>query len=147
MSGKKDDTFSASGKPCFVKEICPSEAWDLLCSRSEGKNRSNPDSGTHQLAILDVRTPQEFSSGHLKGAVNLDYRSPRFKEEISCLERGKAYLIYCRTGIRAGRAVLVMSGLGFRELYHIAGGIDRWHKEGFEVVKLKAGSKESWIDK
>ena len=84
--------------------------------------------------ILDVRTAQEYSSGHLKDSINLDFRSPSFADELAMLDRGNAYLVYCRTGVRSGRAAALMKSLGFRELYDLAGGIAGWQREGFEIV-------------
>ena len=86
------------------------------------------------LVILDVRTPQEYNSGHLNGSINLDFKSPSFEDEIARLDRDKAYLLYCRTGIRSARAVMLMISLGFMELYNLTKGIEQWQREGFEVV-------------
>jgi rhodanese-related sulfurtransferase len=85
--------------------------------------------------ILDVRTAQEFSLNHLEGSINLDFKSPSFSELISGLDKKKAYLVYCRTGVRSSQVVLSMSDLEFRELYNLAGGISRWHGDGFEIIK------------
>ncbi len=83
--------------------------------------------------ILDVRTAQEYSSGHLKDAINLDFRSPSFADELAGLDRGNVYLVYCRTGVRSGRAAALMKSLGFRDLYDLAGGVVGWLREGFET--------------
>ena len=84
--------------------------------------------------ILDVRTAQEYDSGHLNGSINLDFKSPSFKDQIASLDRNKAYLIYCRTGVRSGRCVQLMMSLGFRELYNLTRGIEQWQREGYKVV-------------
>lgn len=84
--------------------------------------------------ILDVRTPLEFSSGCIRGSINLDFRSTSFADELDKLDRGNAYLVYCRTGVRSGRATALMKSLGFLELYDLAGGMVGWQREGFEIV-------------
>ena len=65
------------------------------------------------LVILDVRTPQEYGSSHLNASINLDFRSPSFRDEIAMLDRNNAYLLYCRTGIRSARVLRLMRSLGF----------------------------------
>jgi len=64
----------------------------------------------------------------------VDYESQDFNAKISELDRNKKYLVYCRTSRRSGLAVKVMKGLGFREVYDMAGGINQWKAEGIPVV-------------
>jgi len=118
---------------CIVKQLCPSEFRDLEL-RLSGKSSRDTPSDAKCLAILDVRTPQEYCTGHLKGSINLDFRSPSFRDQIARLDRNEAYLLYCRTGIRSRLTLLLMRSLGFRELYNLAEGIEKWQREGYEVV-------------
>jgi rhodanese-related sulfurtransferase len=134
MSEKQIETTLPDQSGCIVKELRPSEAWDLVCRHKQESRPEENQADALGLVILDVRTAQEFSMNHLKGAINLDLKSPSFSELISGLDKEKAYLVYCRTGIRSSRAVLLMSDLGFRELYSLVGGISRWHGDGFEVI-------------
>jgi len=85
--------------------------------------------------ILDVRAELEHRSGHLLGSINLDFRSPSFSKELAELDRGAAYLLYCRTGIRSAQAATLMISLGFVQVYDLSGGITGWLKEGLPVVK------------
>ncbi len=93
------------------------------------------NAGNRDFVVLDVRTPGEFAQGHLEGAVLVDYRSPRFREEMAGLDRSKTYLVYCRTGNRSTRALGIMEELGFRRYYHLGGGIKRWTEEGYSTVR------------
>lgn len=74
--------------------------------------------------ILDVRTPAEFASGHLDGAINVDVQSADFDALVSALELDGSYLVYCRSGSRAATAIDRMSALGFTSLQN-GGGIDQ----------------------
>ena len=139
MSEKQIGTSSQNQSGCIIKELCPSEAWDLVCRHRAGVQPEEVPTEACRLVILDVRTAQEFSLNHLEGSINLDFKSPSFSELISGLDKKKAYLVYCRTGVRSSRVVLSMSDLGFRELYNLAGGIRRWRGDGFEVI---LGAKE-----
>jgi rhodanese-related sulfurtransferase len=135
MSEKLIGTPAQNQSGRITKELCPSEAWDLVCRhRAKGQLEKVPTEAC-SLVILDVRTAQEFSSDHLKGSVNLDFKSPSFSELIYGLDKKKVYLVYCRTGVRSSRAMLLMSYLGFRELYNLSGGISRWRDDGFEIIK------------
>lgn len=92
--------------------------------------------GKADFVILDVRTPEEFAGGRLPGAVNVDIQAPDFQSRLGALDRGKTYLVYCRTGNRSARAIQVMQRLGFRSVYHMTEGILRWEKKGFPLSRL-----------
>src|SRR5688572_4180333 len=53
------------------------------------------------LVILDVRTPEEFSRGHLKNAILIDKYATDFEASIKALDRNKPYLLYCAKGGRS----------------------------------------------
>lgn len=66
--------------------------------------------------LIDVRTPEEFDAGHLRGAVNIDLSAPDFDERIGALDKADGYVIYCASGNRAGTAIEIMRGQGFDDL-------------------------------
>ena len=66
--------------------------------------------------LIDVRTPEEFAAGHLRGAVNIDLSGPDFNERIGALDKAGSYVIYCASGNRAGTAIEFMRGQGFDDL-------------------------------
>ena len=82
-----------------------------------------------KAVILDVRTPQEFGSGHLPGALNIDIHGYDFEEQIENLDKDKAYYVYCRSGGRSGAASRYMKSKGFPEVYNMLGGILAWEGE------------------
>jgi rhodanese-related sulfurtransferase len=92
-------------------------------------------SGKADFVVLDVRTPGEFAGGRLPGAVNLDVQASDFEPRLGALDRGKTYLVYCRTGNRSAKAIQVMQRLGFRLVYHMSEGIVGWEKKGFPVSR------------
>lgn len=71
---------------------------------------------TPETVVLDVRTAAEFAEGHLDGAVNIDVQGGEFDTEVAELDRDVTYVVYCRTGNRAGTAISRMTGLGFESL-------------------------------
>jgi rhodanese-related sulfurtransferase len=80
--------------------------------------------------VLDVRTPEEFKEGHIKKAINYNVLdSVAFDKQIGQLKKNKKYLIYCKSGKRSGKALVMMQQKGFKNLYHLAGGITAWTQE------------------
>ena len=65
------------------------------------------------VVVLDVRTPGEFQSGHIQGAINVDYEGLNFEGEVNKLDKAKTYAVYCRSGRRSGLATEVMAKNGF----------------------------------
>ena len=84
-------------------------------------------------AVLDVRTPAEYSAGHLEGADNVDVMAPDFAARVDALERSKTYYLYCRSGNRSGQAARRMKEMGFDNVYNI-GGFEALAMEGIPVV-------------
>jgi rhodanese-related sulfurtransferase len=102
---------------------------------SDANTSIQKNSGNANFVLLDVRTADEFNSGHLAGAINLDYYAADFKANIAKLDKNKQYLVYCRTGIRGAASVQIMLDLGFTKAQNMAGGITEWTQEGYAVVK------------
>ena len=85
--------------------------------------------------ILDVRTAKEFEAGHIEGAVNLDFLSPDFEKKSGALDKRKAYLVHCASGVRSERACQKLTTLNFPKLYNLPGGFKAWVKAGEPVEK------------
>ena len=80
-----------------------------------------------ESVILDVRTEEEFESGYIKGALNMDIRGGAdFLVSIESLDKSKSYFVYCRSGARSGQACQLMSQMGFSALYNLDGGVLAW---------------------
>jgi rhodanese-related sulfurtransferase len=77
--------------------------------------------------ILDVRTVEEFSLGHIPKATNIDVLQPEaFKRFISSLPKNKTYLLYCRSGKRSATALNIMKENGFADVKHLQKGYSGW---------------------
>jgi rhodanese-related sulfurtransferase len=111
--------------PIAVHELSPQEAASHI--RQHG--------GSGDFVLLDVRTPNEYREEHLQGAVSIDFLSGSFRQDLERLERGKTYLVYCRTGNRSGKAVSTMKELRFPNVLHMSGGILKWKEAGLPTVR------------
>ena len=76
----------------------------------------------NKAVLLDVRTPGEFSSGSIKGALNIDIMSSNFAQKVEKLDKDATYFIFCRSGNRSGQACKMMHKMGF-DVRNLAGGI------------------------
>lgn len=76
--------------------------------------------------VLDVRTPEEYTNGYIGKALNIDYESDTFEKEISKLDKSKTYLLYCESGGRSKSALEVMHEQGFRNVFELNGGMEKW---------------------
>ena len=85
--------------------------------------------------VLDVRTPGEFASGHLAGAVNVDVLAPDFVERVREMDlpaEGPVY-VYCRSGSRSGQAAEVLRQLGHGGAVNV-GGFEALARAGAETA-------------
>lgn len=73
--------------------------------------------------LLDVRTQEEYNSGHINGAINIDFRGADFVSEIQKLDKSKTYFVYCRSGNRSADAVQIMKENGINNIVELDGGI------------------------
>ena len=94
------------------------------------KNAANPE-----FEIIDVRTVEEFNSGHIAGASYIDFYKKDFQQNLAKLDKDKTYLLYCRTGRRSGIALDMMKSLGFKHSYNMLGGITQWTAAKLPVEK------------
>jgi thioredoxin len=76
--------------------------------------------------IIDVRTIDEFSKGHLANALNYDWNENEFDKQIALLDKSKPIFIYCLSGGRSSSAANKMRSEGFKTVYELDGGIMKW---------------------
>ena len=93
-----------------------------------------------EIPVIDVRTPGEFSGGHVKGALNVDLMARGFDDRLRTLEekgtiqRDRPVYVYCRSGNRSGKAVKALRRMGFDQAVNV-GGIEPLRAAGATVVK------------
>lgn len=80
--------------------------------------------GIKSKLLIDVRTPQEFTAGHVTGAINIPYdQISAGIGQIKGLQKDAPILLYCRSGHRSGIAKQTLDGLGFQKVQD-GGGMD-----------------------
>lgn len=84
--------------------------------------------------LVDVRTPGEYSEGHLDHAVNIDWTDNSFETKIANWDKSKPVMVYCQSGRRSAAAGNKMRDMGFKKVYELSGGITAWIDENLPVV-------------
>lgn len=87
------------------------------------------------VIVLDVRTADEYSDGHIKSAVNIDVKEPDFLEKAKAqLPSGRVIAVYCRSGRRSANACSQLGAEGYKTV-NLKGGIIAWTDNKKPVVK------------
>ena len=78
--------------------------------------------------LLDIREPDEFEQGHIKGAINIPRGMLEFKlGEVPELNSPEAKIImYCKEGKRCVSAALTLIKMGYKHVYSLEGGLNAW---------------------
>lgn len=74
------------------------------------------------LVLIDLRSPDEVAQGKIKGALEIDLKSPDFKERIAALDKTKQYMLYDYAGGLSNKAMQMMIEMGFKQVYNIKDG-------------------------
>ncbi len=83
--------------------------------------------------LIDVRTQDEFDLGHIDGAINLDFYSETFQNDILSLPKNETIVLYCRTNNRSSKTANILKENGFKEISVLEGGITEWVKNGNDI--------------
>ncbi|MEM6688172.1 MAG: rhodanese-like domain-containing protein [Planctomycetota bacterium] len=99
------------------------DSWDLKVALDAGE----------LLVIVDARSPEAFSNGHIPGAVNIPHRNMD-AEATNRIDRESLVVTYCDgIGCNAStKAALRMARLGFK-VKELIGGLDWWIRDGYPV--------------
>jgi rhodanese-related sulfurtransferase len=87
----------------------------------------------NNIQVLDVRTPGEYQSGHLKNALLADWNNDgEFQQRVKALDKSKPVYTYCLSGGRSSAAMQYLKQNGFTA-YNLSGGISAWKRENKPV--------------
>ena len=121
--------FSALASLALVFSCTPYDNFD-----AGGFEKATADAGA---TIVDVRTPDEFADCHLERAVNCDFQSEGFLEDMeTAFDKSEPVFIYCRTGKRSAAAASLLSKAGFT-VGNLKGGIESWKAAGKPVTRYE----------
>ena len=85
----------------------------------------------HNIQILDVRTPGEFFTGHIKNALQADWNNKtEFERRIAFVDKNKPVYVYCLAGGRSAAAADKLRAMGYTGVHELAGGTNAWRAAG-----------------
>ena len=82
--------------------------------KSVGVEEFKAEMSKSGVQLVDVRTAQEYSEGHIPRAINIDVNASDFEEKIKALDKKENVAIYCRSGRRSKMAANKLTAAGFK---------------------------------
>ena len=90
-------------------------------------------SRTPKAFLLDVRTPDEYRQGHLRGAVLVPLGD--LERRLREVPRNRTVLVYCAVGSRSRMAAGLLARKGYGEVYNMSDGIVGWYRSGLPIER------------
>lgn len=87
------------------------------------------------ITLLDVRTSEEFKTGHIANSTLFPVDTIQQKAETIVKDKNTKLVVYCRTGKRSKKAAETLKSLGYNNIINMEGGITAWQQEGYQIVK------------
>ncbi len=86
-------------------------------------------------AVIDVREPGEYLTGHVPGAVNIPRGVLEFKigDNTALANKDQPIVLYCKTGGRAALSAVNLQRMGYAQVRSLTGGFDGWVSSGQKV--------------
>lgn len=111
-------------------------AWKRAGLEVRRTDLETPDEARMAIAegaiAVDVREPDEFSAGHVEGALNIPLGM--LPERAAALPADRPLLVYCAAGDRASSAASILERAGLSRVINLAGGTDSWRSTGLPLV-------------
>lgn len=109
--------------------------WPVIRGRAAGPSLNTLQAtqliNTKNAQVIDVRTTDEFKTGSLANAKNIP--AADLKDRVREIKKDKPVIVVCATGARAAAPATLLRGLGFGEVYVLAGGIAAWREAGLPL--------------
>lgn len=87
----------------------------------------------HKPVLLDVRTQSEYNDGHIQDAINIPHDQLLKEPQLVSVYKDSQMVVFCRSGVRAGKVIEMLEGLGFKEIIDIDGDMLAWNEAGHSV--------------
>jgi rhodanese-related sulfurtransferase len=84
--------------------------------------------------LVDIRTSEEYRSGHIPNAVNIDFYSDTFEESFADFNPEKPIYLYCESGGRSSQAIALLEKKDFKLVYDLKDGMIAWKAAGLKII-------------
>ena len=105
-----------------------------LAACSSGPSAAGTIEVGANTVTLDVRTAEEYAGGHLEGSQMLDFNGGEVAAAIPSLDPEAEYLVYCRSGNRAGQTTDLMEEVGFSDVTNLGSLEEASEATGISIV-------------
>lgn len=105
----------------FKASLSQDQAWEKISAK--------------QITVIDVRTPAEFATGHVPGAINIPHDQIGQRLQDIPASKDQPLLLYCRSGRRSLLAEKTLSNAGYNNLYHLEGDMAAWFANRRPIAK------------
>lgn len=95
-------------------------------------NNHLPKVQSGEWNLIDVRSTEEYTSGHIPAAVLMT--AGNTDQVVKSIQPDEVTILYCKTGKRSGAEARELSEIGFDRVYSLEGGINNWSSLGFPVT-------------
>lgn len=114
---QNDSSVSVEAEETSVREIDQPQLLDWI-------ENSQP-----AYTLIDVRSPEEFASGHIETAVNIPFDQILDNPDLVTEHNDQPVVIYCRSGNRAGKVTDMLKQKSLtKNIYHLTGDINGWNE-------------------
>lgn len=114
----------------FLIACTPSQKKDQVLAPGDFQRQLQKTPGA---VLVDVRRPDELTSGKIAGARNIVFGTATFEHDMLQLEKSPIF-VYCAGGVRSAKAASLLREQGY-QVYELEGGLKNWTAEGLPLVK------------
>lgn len=118
---------SAAAQPASAQSVAMADSPQRIAPQQYQEQFA---AGQTPFQLIDVRTPEEFASGHIAGSVNIPVES--LSDRLGEVSQDSPVVLYCRSGRRSAEAARILDAAGYNGVYDL-GGIQAWQAAGFPV--------------
>ncbi len=125
-----EDTVDRSATPDEAERPLTGALSDVTTSQSmKAQDLLTRLESAEGPVVLDVRSPEEYADGHVPGAINVPYDQIGARLDSLDAYRDRGFVVYCRTGRRAGIAETVLIEAGFERVWDLEGHMVSWMEQ------------------
>lgn len=121
---------------CFIVSSCNGQTSSTV-KTIDVTSYSKKIKATPNAQILDVRTPEEYATGHIENSDNVNWLSNSFVLRTDKYDKTKPVFVYCKSGGRSAKAANKLAELGFTTVYNLEGGMLKWEAAGLAKPDTK----------
>ncbi len=111
---------------CTFEDLADAEGMNLEVKDQEELSPSKFKNQAQYGIIVDVRTHEEWQNGIIDGAKCVDFLKENFIHKMDSIfghDKSQKLYLYCRSGNRSFKALKLLKNNGFKNVYHLNGGL------------------------